>query len=77
MNVPTVRNNHKKFETYFVILLATEELRIRIRIRRWIRIRYQWYESTDPDQVRAKTLRIRNNEHSKIDVFPSSLCMVR
>jgi hypothetical protein len=29
------------------------------------------------EQVRAKTLRIRNTEHSKIDVFPSSLCMVR
>ncbi len=35
------------------------------------------YESTDPNQVSAKTLRIRNTEHSKIDVFPSSLCMVK
>ncbi len=58
MNVPTVSKDKKKLGTYFVILLATEERRIRSRIWSWIRIRYQWYESTDPNQVRAKTLRI-------------------
>ncbi len=68
MNVPTVSKNKKKLKQtlYFVILLAIEELRIRIRIRSWIRIRYQWYESTDPNQVRAKTLRIRNTEQMSI-----------